>query len=72
MHSESAGVAEGALEAARVAAMRGSDATGAIDTCLRVMDAPQLEATLPAVIALLSRGVRLPTWNLLRPSSNLL
>ena len=61
MHSESAGVAEGALEAARVSAMRGSDAMTAIDTCLRVMDAPQLEAALPAVMQLLKGGVGLPT-----------
>lgn len=61
MHSESAGIAEGALEAARLSAMRGSAATEAIDTCLRVMDAPQLEAALPSVILLLSRGTGLPT-----------
>ena len=61
MHSESAGIAQGALEAARLNAMRGSDATGAIDTCLRVMDAPQLEAALPAVMQLLKGGVGLPT-----------
>ena len=50
-----------ALEAARVNAIRGSDATSAIDTCLRVMDAPQVEAALPSVVNLLSRGVGLPT-----------
>jgi len=61
MHSEAAGVAEGALESARLAAMRSSDATVAIDACLRVMDAPQLEAALPSVLALLSRGTGLPT-----------
>ena len=61
MHSESAGVAQSSLEAARVAAMRGSDATSAIDVCLRVMDAPQLEATMPALLHLLSRGTGLPT-----------
>ena len=43
MHSESAGIAEGALEAARLTAMRSSDATVAIDACLRVMDAEQLQ-----------------------------
>ena len=61
MHAESAGVSQSALEAARVSAMRGSDATGALDSCLKVMDAPQLEAALPSVIQLLSRGVGLPT-----------
>ena len=35
MHSESAGIAEGALEAARLTVMRSSDATVAIDACLR-------------------------------------
>ena len=61
MHSESAGIAEGALEAARLTAMRSSDATVAIDACLRVMDADQLEAALPSLIHLLSRGTGLPT-----------
>ena len=61
MHSESAGIAEGALEAARLTAMRSSDATVAIDACLRVMDAEQLEAALPSLIHLLSRGTGLPT-----------
>ena len=58
---ESAGIAEGALEAARLTAMRSSDATVAIDACLRVMDAEQLEAALPSLIHLLSRGTGLPT-----------
>ena len=61
MHSESAGVEQGALESARVAAMRGTDATSAIDTCLRLMDETKVEATLPAVMLLLTRGVGLPT-----------
>ena len=61
MHSESAGVSQGALEAARLSLMRGSDATAALDSCLRVMDGPQLEATLPQVISLLTRGTGLPT-----------
>jgi len=60
-HAESAGVAQSALESARVAAMRGSDATAAIDACLRVMDAPQFEAALPSIISLLTRGTGLPT-----------
>jgi len=61
MHSENAGVPQAALETARVAAMRGSDATAAIDACLSVMDAPQFEAALPAIMSLLSRGTGLPT-----------
>ena len=61
MHSETAGVAQGALEAARVAAMRGSDATGAIDVCMRILEPSQLEAMLPALIGLLHRGTGLPT-----------
>ena len=47
-HSESAGLEQGALEAARVNAIRGSDATTAIDTCLRVMDAPQVSFGSPS------------------------
>lgn len=61
MNAENAGVAQSSLEAARVNAMRSSDATGAIDTCLRVMDAPQLEEVLPSLVQLLKGGVGLPT-----------
>ena len=61
MHAGRAGVAEATLETARLSALRGTDASSALDACLRHMSADDIASTLPSVISLLSRGTGLPT-----------
>jgi proteasome component ECM29 len=50
-----------ALEQARVSALRNSDAASVLDQCLKMMGGSHIDAVIPALAQLLSRGTGLPT-----------
>ena len=61
MHAASAGISDASLEQARVAAVRSSASSTALETCLGAMGAAEISDVLPSVGGLLTRGVGLPT-----------